>query len=222
MTGQMTAGTALIPAGMPVAGTSPGTGDGIDALWQRLARADWSSSAAAYATAADARQIIDRTRMTLGAFAAECSVRRIAGFGSQASVSRRLRWAGLHDGLWDAGILPPGVFLPESVTRPLFDGKLTPVRRLELLAELFGPHLDDEQKRRLAAELTQERMQEHLKARGAGPGQYRAPRVLHPQKTIARLLAQGMTAGEISEIARRLENSARNETPRSSPEGREQ
>jgi len=184
--------------------------DGVGQLWQELRLADWSSNEAAYATAGVARRIITGTPMTIAAFAAECARRHISGFGSQASVSRRLRWADLHDDLWAAGILPRTVFLTESATRPLFDGKLKKADRLRLLAELFGPHLSDEAKRKLAEELNEALMRERLNHGAEGPDQYRAPRTLNPRKVIARLLAQGVTAGEISKIARTLEDSARN------------
>ncbi len=206
--------TDLIPAGIPVVIPPPHSGrndgDGGDDLWTELARGDWSSSAAAYATATVARRIIDGTPMTVAAFAGECKRRNITGWQSQGSVSRRLRWATLHDDCWTAGILPAGVFLSESATRPLFDGKLTKAGRLKLLAELFGPHLSGEQKRCLAAELSEALIREHL-ARHSDSGQEcKAKRVLVPERVIARLLGQGTTADAISEIAHWLEDSARN------------
>jgi len=204
----------MIPAGTDSARNGD---DRIGRLWEKLSRADWSSSAAAYMTAMDARRIIEMTGMTLAAFAAECSARRISGFGSQASVSRRLRWAILHDELWTAGTLPQGVFLAESVTRPLFDGKLSQVDRLRLLAELFGPHMTDDQKRDLADRLTQALMREHLARAGQGGPGYRAPKRYVPERVIAKLLAQGVTADEISKIARALEDSARNAASRGTP-----
>ena len=213
----------LIPAGitviMPPADSARndsggGSGDGAGDLWAELARGDWTYSVAAFATAAVARRIITDTPMTISAFAAESKRRNITGWQSQGSVSRRLRWADLHDECWLAGILPKGVFLSESATRPLFDGKLAKARRLELLGELFGPHLSDEQRRKLAAELSEALMREHLARQGDSGQECKAPRVLAPERVIARLLAQGMTAGAISEIARRLEDSARNSAER--------
>lgn len=196
----------------PAAHTDSARNDdsGAGGLWAELARGDWSSSTAAYATAAVARRIIHDTPMTAAAFAAECKRRNITGWQSQGSVSRRLRWAALHDECWANGILPASVFLSEAATRPLFDGKLTKAERLKLLGELFGPHLSDEQKRQLAAELNEALMHEHLARQGQGGGEYTAPRKLNPGKVIARLLAQGLTADGISEIAHRQEDSARN------------
>src|SRR5260370_26625625 len=92
------AATDLIPAGITAIIPPPDSarnGDGD--LWAKLARGDWSSSAAAYATAAVARQIITGTPMTVAAFAGECRRRNITGWQSQGSGSRRLRWAALHD-----------------------------------------------------------------------------------------------------------------------------
>jgi hypothetical protein len=196
---------ALIPAGIPADDTD---GDGLPALWEAVRRGDWSTSATAYATATAARRIITLTGMTLAAFGAECARRHITGWGSQSSVSRRLRWADLHDLLWEAAILPRGVFLSESATRPLFDGKLKDSDRLRLIGELFAPYLTDDAKRDLAEQLTAALMAEHLERAGHGKG-YRAPRRLIPERVIARLLAQGMTADAISVMARRIENSAR-------------
>jgi hypothetical protein len=186
-------------------------GNELDRLWQKLSRADWSSSSAAYATACDARQIITETGMTLGAFASECKIRRISGFGSQPSVSRRLRWAELHDQLWDAGILPRDVFISEAASRPLFDGKLTDADRLKLLADLFAAYLSDDQKQHLAEELSEALMREHLACAGH-EATYKAPRTLIPEKVITALLAQGMTADAISTVAHQIEDSARNAT----------
>ena len=204
----------LIPAGIasvvPPSDSGRNEGGPVGALWERLTRTDWSSSAAAYLTATDARRIITLTGMTIKAFAAECNGRRIAGFGSQSSVSRRLRWAELHDQLWEAGVLPRNVFVSEAASRPLFDGKLTAVQRLKLLAELFGSHLSDEEKRRLAGKLNEALMREHLTRHGDSGRNFKASRTLIPEKVIARLLAQGMSAGAIAEMARRLEDSARN------------
>jgi hypothetical protein len=84
------------------------------------------------------------------------------------------------------------------------------VQRLKLLAELFGPHLSDDQKRRLAEELNEALMREHLARHGDSGRNFRAPRVLIPEQVIARLLAQGMRAEAIAEMAHRLEDSARN------------
>ena len=200
---------AAIPAGI-IPGENQQDGHSpLSELWDQLRRGDWSSSAAAYATAVVARGIIEMTGVTIKAFAAECKTRHISGWGSQGAVSRRLRWALLHDSLWEKGILPPGVFLSESATRPLFDGKLTEADRLRLLAELFGPFLTDEQKRDLAEKLSAALMKEHLARAGQDTG-YRAPRRLVPETVIARLLAQGMTAGQIAALAHRIEDSARN------------
>lgn len=204
--------TDLVPVETTVtnSGRNDDGGQGDDNLWIQLARGDWSSSAAAYATACVARQIITDTPMTVAAFAAECKRRNITGWQSQGSVSRRLRWADLHDQCWLSGILPSGVFLSEAATRPLFDGKLTKAQRLQLLADLFGPHLTEEQKRKLAADLTEALMREHLAHNGDSGPEYKAPRIADPERVIAKLLAQGTTADEISEIAHRLEDSARN------------
>jgi hypothetical protein len=203
----------LIPAGIPVAIPPPDSGrndsgEGDD-LWTQLARGDWSSSAAAYATATVARQIIDSTPMTVAAFAGECKRRNITGWQSQGSVSRRLRWASLHDECWTTGILPPGVFLSESATRPLFDGKLTRAQRLQLLAELFGPHLTDEQKRKLAAELSEALMREHLAKHADSGPEYKAPRVPVLDTTVAKLLVH-YPADAIHDAIDRLDHSARN------------
>ena len=119
-------------------------------------------------------------------------------------------WAELHDQLWEAGVLPRNVFVSEAASRPLFDGKLTAVQRLKLLAELFGSHLSDEEKRRLAGKLNEALMREHLTRHGDSGRNFKASRTLIPEKVIARLLAQGMSAGAIAEMARRLEDSARN------------
>jgi hypothetical protein len=186
-------------------GGGPGDGD----LWAELARGDWTNSATAYATAAVARQIITDTPMTVTAFAAECKRRNITGWQSQGSVSRRLRWAALHDECWTAGILPRGAFLSESATRPLFDGKLTPAQRLKLLADLFGPHLTEEQKRKLAAELSEALMREHLARHGDSGQEYKAPRVPVLETAVAKLLAH-YPAEAIHEAVDRLGNSARN------------
>jgi hypothetical protein len=195
------AGT-VIPNGKQQQGDEPG-------LWDRLAAGDLSVSSRAYETAQVAQRIIETTGMTIAAFAAECRQRRISGWGSQGSVSRRLRWAALHDALWTAGILPRGVFLSESATRPLFGGKLSEADRLRLLAELFAPYLSEQDRADLAAKLTEALMREHLARAGHEPG-YRAPRRLVPRTVIRKLLAQGMTAGEIGALARELEDSARN------------
>lgn len=182
----------------------------LDSLWNRLRRADWSSNAAAYATASDARRIIELTGMTEAAFAAECKARRINGFGSQGSVSRRLRWAQLHDDLWQAGILPAQVFLSEAATRPLFDGHLSKLDRLRLLSELFDPYLSDQQRRDLAESFNEEAMREYLRRAGAGQPSYRAPRRLLLEPTVRRLLVEGHSATEIADTAHRLADSARN------------
>jgi hypothetical protein len=207
------ASTAAITSAPPASTDSSRNNDGneLDRLWQKLSRADWSSSSAAYATACDARQIIAETGMTLGAFASECKIRRISGFGSQPSVSRRLRWAELHDQLWDAGILPRDVFISEAASRPLFDGKLTDGDRLKLLADLFAPYLSEDQKQHLAEELSEALMREHLACAGH-EATYKAPRTLVPEKVLAALLAQGMTADAISTVAHQIEDSARNAT----------
>jgi hypothetical protein len=204
--------TALIPTGNASIVPRPdsartddaGTGD----LWAELARGDWSSSVAAYATATVARQIIDSTPMTAAAFAAECKRRNITGWQSQGSVSRRLRWAALHDGCWLAGILPMGVFLSESATRPLFDGKLTKDQRLQLLADLFGPHPSEDQKRKLAAELSEALMREHLARHGDSGPEYKAPRIPVLETTVAKLLVH-YPAEAIHKAVDRLDNSAR-------------
>lgn len=208
--------TELIPAGITTpalaADSARNGSDEVGALWERISKADWSSNMAAYVTAADALRIIDLTKMTHKAFAAECRMRKIAGFGSQASVTRRLRWAVLHDAMWAMGTLPQGVFISEAASRPLFDAKLklTKKQRLELLAELFGPHMTDEQKAKLAAKLNEATMREHLARDGDSGRNYMAPRLLILDKVIAKLLAQGETADRISEVAHRLEDSARN------------
>ena len=133
--------TELIPAGI-----AEGS-DEVGALWERLSHTDWNSNAAAYATAVDARRIMAMAGTNQKAFAAECKTRRIAGFGSQASVRRRIRWAKLHETLWRALVLPEQVFIPESVLRPLFDGKIARAEHLALVAELFGPYLSAEERR---------------------------------------------------------------------------
>ena len=201
----------VIPAGIQV-GTSHTDSDGndLDQLWADLGRADWSSSAAAYITALAARRIIEQTGMTHKAFAAECRQRHIAGFGSQGSVSRRLRWAEMHDDLWAAGILPAQVFIPEAASRPLFDGKLTKRQRLELLAELFGPYMTDEQRRAFAESLTEAMMREQVNRTYGTAGTYKAPRRLLLEPIIARLIKQGHSADEIAETAYRLADSGRN------------
>lgn len=180
----------------------------VEARWHRLATANQSSSQAAYLAAVDAREIIARTRMTVAAFAAEARRRKIPGFGSQGSISRRLRWAGFHEDLWDAGILPRGAFIPEAATRPLFDSelKLSRARRIELIAELLDPYLTDEQKAEAAAALNEARMREHL-GRDPGPTTRRTSQ-LRPTATVRRLLAEGMTADAICELAHALEDSA--------------
>ena len=184
--------------------------DGQDGdLWAELAHGDWSSSAAAYATATTARRILGRYQMTRTAFAAECKRKGITGWQSQGSVSRRLRWADLHDKAWEAGILPRDVFLSEAATRPLFDGKLTPAQRIQLLAELFGPHLTEEQKRKLAADLSEALMREHLARHGDSGPEYKAPRVPVLETTVAKLLVH-YPAEAIHEAVDRLDNSARN------------
>jgi hypothetical protein len=193
--------TAVIPAGMAT--------DDLAALWERLSSTDWNSSTAAYMTACDARRIIALTGMTQKAFAAECKARRIAGFGSQASVSRRIRWAELHEALWEAGILPEGVLIPEAVMRPLFDGKLSKADQIRHIAELFGPYLSEADKRAFADKLSEAMMREHLASQGHGPA-YRAPRKYDPHKLIPRWLADGWAAGDLIAIIHQAEDSARN------------
>lgn len=175
--------------------------DPLAEVWARLTLDDWSSSAAAYETASDARTIISETPMTITAFAGECSRRKITGFGSQGAVSRRLRWADLHDQLWADHVLPAMVFISETASRPLFDGKLNDVDRLRLLSELFGPHLSDRQRAELADELTAALMREHLRAAGHKPGRQREPRRgrarLDPDATIGELLSQGTSVETI-------------------------
>lgn len=174
-----------------------------------LARIDVSVSARAYEGAVVARRVIGRRGLTLEEFALECKEKGITGWRSQGSVSRRLRWAEFHEQAWDEGILPRGVFLSESATRPLFDGKTSAADRLRLLAELFAPHMTEEQKRKLAADLTEALMREYL-AKGADGKGFNAPRVLDLDRTLSKLLAQGHDAARIAERAHQLEDSARN------------
>jgi hypothetical protein len=198
-------GIAAIPGGI-AAGV-----DDLSELWQQLATADRSSGAAAYAVACTARRIIELTGMTAGAFAAEARARKIPGFGSQGAVSRRLRWAELHEALWERATLPRGVFIAEAATRPLFDGKLSQVERLKLLGELFADWMSDAERAELAAALSEARIRQHL---GRDEPLTRRRSRLRPTATIRRLLAEGMSPGDICTMAHTIADSAGNDSDR--------
>jgi hypothetical protein len=80
---------------------------------------------------------------------------------------------------------------------------------LKLVAELFAQYLTDKEKRRLAEELTEALMKEHLAKAGHGKS-YRAPRRLNWRKAIVQALEDGESADVIAEFARATEDSARN------------
>jgi hypothetical protein len=180
----------------------------LGALWEQLSAADWSNNSAAYATAIAARRIIERASLTIAAFASECRSRRISGFGSQGAVSRRLRWADLHDELWAKGILPAGAFISEDATRPLYDRRLRNVDRLKALGAVFAPYMGDDARRRFADSLTKAVMSDLLADYADRSLAYRAPRTLMLPNAVARILAAGYTADQVCATAHQLEDEA--------------